>query len=627
MKKITAFMLAFLMACSAVLLHPMVAVAASPTYTGAQFYASNKVDTRTNLSGSNNGYIAAGDDCKIVSTGHMQGGVEYWYINYPVTGGRKNAYAPKSAFVTVAPYEVEALQNITVYRTSSMSASFGTAYKTDQIFVLAASGSNVWIIYPLDSGGYKIGWTKSSNVQKKGSNPAPTPTTPSGGNAGSGSIRVTDLSVNSTDIRLGYGQTFQWNATITPSNASNKKVTYSSSDASVATVSQNGLVTAKNKTGVAVLTVKTDDGGFQKSTIVSVDSYNTISIEVGANPTAGDANTVFRFAAITTSRVSSVKIRANAGYNNGEIALKPYDDSGRYWICDVRFDGYGGVIPITFSAYDASGKTIAAKQLNITITSTQPSQNYVAAWVSTASAALNVRSSPSLSSNVIGQFASKKDIEALPPSQNGFYQVRGIDTTGKQITGYASDAYVTLGKQPEPPPPNATVSAKLDALKKQYPEGSYWTKDGKKPPKQNDTSYSNYFYGSQCNGFAKMISNELFGKYPGSYDKNNVSDIGANGMKVVDEIKYDGSIVSSARAKELFSKAKMGDFIQVRKMRSNGSTNNWPHSMIFLWMDENNIYVVDCNSDGYCIIKWNHAYPFIGKSNNEFYGIKLLSAQ
>ena len=363
MKKITSFMLAFLLICSTPLFNSATVMAASPTYTNAQFYASQRVDTRTVLSGSNNGWIDAGDDCKIVSVGHMQGGVEYWCINYPISGGRKNAYALKSAFVTVSPYEVTVSQNTTVYRTSSMSTTYGTAYKTDQIFVLAESGSNVWIIYPLDAGGYKIGWTKSTNVTK-GSG-----TTDNTGPGGSGTIRVTNLSVNSEDIRLGFGQTFQWNAIISPANASNKKVTFSSKNPSVATIDQNGLITAKSTSGQAHLIVVSDDSGLQKSAVVTVSRATIMSMAVGVNPLSGDENTGFTFAAITSMPVKSVKLRVNnVGTNNSEYALQPVDSSNKAWRAGYRFPGWQGVIPVTVNAYDAFGKVVAAQQVNITIT-------------------------------------------------------------------------------------------------------------------------------------------------------------------------------------------------------------------------------------------------------------------
>ena len=70
-------------------------------------------------------------------------------------------------------------------------------------------------------------------------------------------VAVSSVSLNKTSATLGVGDTLSLSATISPSNATNKSVTWSSSNTSVATVS-NGLVTAKSS-GTATITVKTSN--------------------------------------------------------------------------------------------------------------------------------------------------------------------------------------------------------------------------------------------------------------------------------------------------------------------------------------------------------------------------------
>ena len=66
------------------------------------------------------------------------------------------------------------------------------------------------------------------------------------------------------------GDTLQLSPSFIPSNASNKKVTWSSSDTSVATVSSTGLITGV-KAGTAVISVKTEDGNKEAQCLVSVE--------------------------------------------------------------------------------------------------------------------------------------------------------------------------------------------------------------------------------------------------------------------------------------------------------------------------------------------------------------------
>ena len=65
------------------------------------------------------------------------------------------------------------------------------------------------------------------------------------------------------------GVTFTLTATITPATATNKTVTWTSSNEEVATVDANGVVTPK-ATGTAIITVTTEDGNFTATRTVNV---------------------------------------------------------------------------------------------------------------------------------------------------------------------------------------------------------------------------------------------------------------------------------------------------------------------------------------------------------------------
>lgn len=82
-------------------------------------------------------------------------------------------------------------------------------------------------------------------------------------------IPVTGVSLNTSGQTISIGDTYQLVATVTPSNATNKAVTWSSSNTSVARVSSNGLVTAVGA-GSAVITVTTQDGGYTATCNIAV---------------------------------------------------------------------------------------------------------------------------------------------------------------------------------------------------------------------------------------------------------------------------------------------------------------------------------------------------------------------
>ena len=89
-------------------------------------------------------------------------------------------------------------------------------------------------------------------------------------------IPVSGVSLNKTNVSLTMAATVQLTANITPSGASNKNVTWASSNASVVTVSTTGLVTAK-AIGTATVSATTVDGNFKASATVSVTNQPAVT--------------------------------------------------------------------------------------------------------------------------------------------------------------------------------------------------------------------------------------------------------------------------------------------------------------------------------------------------------------
>ena len=94
-------------------------------------------------------------------------------------------------------------------------------------------------------------------------------------------VAVTGVTLNKTEATLtAKGQTVQLTATVAPANATNKNVTYATSNAAVATVSPEGLVTAVAK-GTADITVTTADGNKTavcKVTVNIADQPTTVAV-------------------------------------------------------------------------------------------------------------------------------------------------------------------------------------------------------------------------------------------------------------------------------------------------------------------------------------------------------------
>lgn len=82
--------------------------------------------------------------------------------------------------------------------------------------------------------------------------------------------KVTGVSLNKDSLSLEPGGSEALTATVTPDNATNKKVTWSSSASDVATVDASGNVTAVAE-GTATITATTEDGGKTATCTVTVE--------------------------------------------------------------------------------------------------------------------------------------------------------------------------------------------------------------------------------------------------------------------------------------------------------------------------------------------------------------------
>lgn len=108
-------------------------------------------------------------------------------------------------------------------------------------------------------------------------------------------VHVTGVSVSPATLSLVEGISDQLRATVTPSDAANKSVSWTSSATAIATVDNTGKVTAVSA-GTATITVKTADGGKTATCAVTVTTkvipVTGISIEEGATAEVEEGKTV-----------------------------------------------------------------------------------------------------------------------------------------------------------------------------------------------------------------------------------------------------------------------------------------------------------------------------------------------
>ncbi|WNM55342.1 major tail protein [Staphylococcus phage S-CoN_Ph27] len=99
-----------------------------------------------------------------------------------------------------------------------------------------------------DEGDFKLAWTDGNLESDKVNVPE----------FKTNKIGVTNITSTPDTVSLTVGETQQINTVVTPDGANDKSVTYSTNNQPVATVTQDGLITAESS-GQATITVKSND--------------------------------------------------------------------------------------------------------------------------------------------------------------------------------------------------------------------------------------------------------------------------------------------------------------------------------------------------------------------------------
>ena len=89
-------------------------------------------------------------------------------------------------------------------------------------------------------------------------------------------VKVSGVTLSPQNLSLSLNQSYSLSSNTSPYNATNKNVSWKSSDETVATVDEKGLVTAVSK-GEVIITATTQDGDFQDTSKVIVFSDEVVN--------------------------------------------------------------------------------------------------------------------------------------------------------------------------------------------------------------------------------------------------------------------------------------------------------------------------------------------------------------
>ena len=231
-------------------------------------------------------------------------------------------------------------------------------------------------------------------------------------------IPITSVTLNKTSITLTEQETFQLSASVSPDNATDKTVTWSSSNTSVATVSNNGLVTAVkegsttitakagDKTATCTVTVSkkvipvtaitlnktslalTEQESFQLSAAVSPDDATDKTVTWSSSNTS--VATVSQNGLVTAIAVGSATITATAGEKKATCTVTvnrrvvPATSITLDYVNIEIAKGKMVTLHATVLPEDATDKTVTWKSSNTSIATVNNNGNVTAIKAGTA---------------------------------------------------------------------------------------------------------------------------------------------------------------------------------------------------------------------------------------------------
>lgn len=109
---------------------------------------------------SSTAYIANTDELYVLSVGKNSSGTYYAYVSYPVGKTRYKAYIKLSEVTANNSNHEARICTSKTYTSLRAGKSKGSTYaaKGDTVYLIATSGSNYQIMYPLSGGGYRLAW-------------------------------------------------------------------------------------------------------------------------------------------------------------------------------------------------------------------------------------------------------------------------------------------------------------------------------------------------------------------------------------------------------------------------------------------------------------------------------------
>jgi len=232
---------------------------------------------------------------------------------------------------------------------------------------------------------------------------------------------VTSMKLNKTSLAMTVGQTALLYTTVTPSNATNSNVSWSSSNTAVATVDFTGTVTAV-QLGTATITATAADGsGVTASALVTVTPAKVLVSSITLSKTSL-ALTVGQTSTISATVLPSNATDKTLSWSSSNSAIAKVDSQGTVTAVGT------GTVTVKATAADGSG---VSASVSVTVTAANVLASSIT--MSPTKAYVGVKGSVALSATVVPAYATNKALTWTSSNAN----VATVDSSGV-VTGKAT---------------------------------------------------------------------------------------------------------------------------------------------------------------------------------------------
>jgi uncharacterized protein YjdB len=209
-------------------------------------------------------------------------------------------------------------------------------------------------------------------------------------------VIVTGVTMAPTTAAINVGATSQLTATVAPANASNKTVSFISSNTAVATVNSTGLVTGV-AAGNAIITVTTQDGSKTATCAVTVSTVNVPVTGVTVTPSTLTMN-VGATAQLTATLAPANATNKNVTWSSGSTTIATVSATGV--VTAVAF-GTSVITATTVDGLKTSVCTITVSNSNVAVTGVT---------VAPTTVSVNVAGTSQLTATIVPANATNKNV-------------------------------------------------------------------------------------------------------------------------------------------------------------------------------------------------------------------------